>query len=288
MRVLITGGSGFLGSFVIEELHRRGHSVVALARSRAAADRVGGLGATALIGDLDRPADLKEVFADARADALVNVASLGFGHAPTVIAAAGCNDLRRAVFLSTTAIFTSLPAASKQARTEAELAIESSDLDWTIIRPTMIYGAPGDRNMERLLKLLRWCPIVPLPAGGRGATQTVHVADLAWFVVTALESDTIRRSFNVAGPESLPLRSAVAQASTALGRRRLLVPVPLGPVRKGVRAYERRVSSPRLKEEQVLRLEEDKSFSIDDATALGYRPRSFAQGVRDEVATLGL
>ena len=152
MRLLVTGGSGFLGGYVLAEAARRGHSCVALARSPEAARTVAARGATVLAGDLDDGAALAGIFARAGCDALVNLASLGFGHAPGIVRAAVRSGLDRAVFVSTTAVTTTLPARSKTVRLAAEDEIRSSDLSWTILRPTMIYGAVGDRNLSRLLR----------------------------------------------------------------------------------------------------------------------------------------
>src|SRR3984957_11260297 len=167
MRLLVTGGSGFLGGFVLAEAARRGDDCVALARSAGAARRVTARGAAPLEGDLDDAAALTGVFARARCDALVNLASLGFVHATSIGAAAVGAGLGRAVFVSTTAVTTGLPARSKAVRLAAEATVRSSGLAWTILRPTMIYGAPGDRNMSRLLALLsrarRGLPGVGLP-----------------------------------------------------------------------------------------------------------------------------
>ena len=82
MRLLVTGGSGFLGGYVLDEARRRGHEVVALARSDKAAAAVTGHGAEPLTGDFDDPAGLPDVFSSARCASLLNIASLGFGHAP--------------------------------------------------------------------------------------------------------------------------------------------------------------------------------------------------------------
>ena len=112
MRLLVTGGSGFLGGYVLAEAARRGHSCVALARSPTAARAVAARGATPLTGDLDDDAALAEVFAAAGCDALVNLASLGFGHAPGIAGAAVRAGLDRAVFVSTTAVTTTLAAPS--------------------------------------------------------------------------------------------------------------------------------------------------------------------------------
>ncbi|MHB1536103.1 MAG: SDR family oxidoreductase, partial [Acidimicrobiales bacterium] len=224
MRVLVTGGSGFLGGKVLPELRRRGHDVVALARSTPAAEKVAALGAEALSADLDDPASLDEAFPLAKAEALVNLASLGFGHAPALVAATEEAGIARAVLVSTTAIFTALPAASRAVRVGAEDAIASSALEATIVRPTMIYGAPGDRNMERLIAFLRRSPIVPLPDGGKALMQPVHVEDLAWFICETLDAPEARgAAYDVAGPEALSLREVVELAAGALGRHPRLV-----------------------------------------------------------------
>ena len=77
MRLLVTGGSGFLGEYVLAEAARRGHETVPLARSSAAAVTVARRGDQSLAGDLDHPARLLAVFGTADCEALVNLASLG-------------------------------------------------------------------------------------------------------------------------------------------------------------------------------------------------------------------
>jgi uncharacterized protein YbjT (DUF2867 family) len=299
MRLLVTGGSGFLGGYVLAEAARRGHSCVALARSPAAARTVAARGATPLAGDLGDSAALAEHFASAGCDALVNLASLGFGHAPGIVRAAVRSGLDRAVFVSTTAVTTTLPARSKAVRLAAEAEIRSSGLSWTILRPTMIYGAAGDRNLSRLLAALsrlRRVPVLPvplvlpLPGGGRQRQQPVHVADVAGAVLTAAErSATAGRGYDVAGPEPLAFAELLRVSAAAVGCRVHLVPVPLAPVIALTRGYERISRRPRIRAEQWQRLAEDKAFPIEAAARdLDYTPRSFAEGIRAEAAALGL
>jgi len=300
MRLLVTGGSGFLGGYVLAEAASRGHSCIALARSPKAERTVAARGATVLAGDLDDSAALAGIFARAGCDALVNLASLGFGHAPGIVRAAVRSGLDRAVFVSTTAVTTTLPARSKTVRLAAENEIRMSDLSWTILRPTMIYGAAGDRNLSRLLVLLagrrgatapRGLPlVVPVPGGGSQLQQPVHVADLAAAVLTAVERPSAaRRRYDVAGPEPMTFADVLRGSATAIGRRVHLVPVPLAPVIALTRGYERLSRRPRIRAEQWQRLAEDKAFPIDAAALdLDYAPRAFAEGIRAEAAALGL
>jgi nucleoside-diphosphate-sugar epimerase len=290
MKILVLGGSGFLGGYVLRDAARHGHQVLALARSAAAARTVVGHGAQPLAGNLDDARHLDETFAAARCDALVCVASLGYGHGPGIVAAAEEAGIPRAVFVSTTAVTTTLHPPTKQIRLTAEQQIRGCGLDWTILRPTMIYGAAGDRNLSRLLLWLSRATVLPVPGTGRCLHQPVHVADVAAAVLAALErSAAIGSLFNVAGPEPIPFAELVHTCARAVGSRTRLVPIPLAPLVTLVRGYERLSRHPRIRAEQLLRLAEDKAFPIDAAIRdLGYVPRPFADGIGDEARALGL
>lgn len=289
MRLLVTGGSGFLGGYVLREAARRGHETVALARSTGSARRVAARGARPIRGDLTRPDGLGGVLAGAGCDALISLTSLGHGHGPAIVTAAAEAGIRRAVFVSTTAVTTTLHPPTKQVRLAAEEQIRSSGLDWTILRPTMIYGAPGDRNLSRLLMLLDRAPVLPLP-GGDHLHQPVHVADGASAVLAAAERPAAAGSlYTIAGPDPLPFRELMRLAARAVGSRTRLVPVPLTPLVVLAQGWERLSRCPRIRAEQLQRLGEDKAFPIDAAKRdLGYSPRPFPEGIAEEARALGL
>lgn len=290
MRLLVTGGSGFLGGYVLREAARRGHQTVALARSPAAVRTVADRGAQPVSGNLDDAGQLDRVFAAAHCDTLVNLASLGFGHAPAIVAAAGEAGIGRAVFVSSTAVTTTLAAPAKRVRLAAEQRVRASALKWSILRPTMIYGAAGDRNMSRLLELLHRVPLLPVPGGGRHLQQPVHVADVADAVVNAAERPAAAGvTYDLAGPEPLTFAELLRTSALAVDSRTRFVPVPLTPLVALVRGYERLSRRPRIRAEQVLRLAEDKAFAIDSAARdLGFDPRPFAAGIRAEAQSMGL
>ena len=239
-------------------------------------------------GDLADASSLDRGLAGCRS--LVYAASMGFGHIPGVLDACKRAGVRRAVFVSTTAIFTRLPAPSKAVRTAAEDAVRASGLDWTIVRPTMIYGAPGDRNIERLVRFVSRRPFVPVPGSGRSLVQPVHVDDLADGIVAAWASAAaVGKSYDLSGAASLSLDALIDAAAAACGRRARKLHLPLGPVAGMLGLLESVGLRPRIKREQVLRLAEDKAFPHEEAARdLGFVPRTFEDGVQEEARLLGL
>jgi len=284
--VALAGGTGFTGRRVAARLAARG-AVRCLVR--AGSDRfVLPTSVECVVGDLGDAASLGAWLAGC--DSLVYVASMGFGHVPGVVAAAEAARIRRAVFVSTTGIFTRLPAPSKAVRVAAEESVRASRLAWTILRPTMIYGAPGDRNMERLLRRIATPWPVVVPGNGRALIQPVHVDDLADAIVAALCATAAeRREYNVSGRAPLSLDATIDAASAAVGRRHAKIHLPLRPVAATLRAFEASRLPMPIKSEQVLRLAEDKAFSHEDALRdFGFAPRAFEDGISDEARLLGL
>ncbi len=284
--ILITGATGFTGRFVCREMLSRKKVFHCLVRKDSNTQWLIENNIPFVVGDLNDPASLLGTFS--HYGALVNVASIGFGAAPAIISACLASGIKRAVFVGTTAIYTTLNTASKETRKEAETAIRSSGLDFTILRPTMIYGTPADRNMVRLLRLIESSPIVPVFGTGQSLQQPVHVEDVAWAICEVLDSpNTVRREYNISGSSPVNFNDVIHTAAKALGRRPVVVHLPVKPVIYLLRILERcRVLLP-IKSEQILRLNEDKSFHHDEARSdFGYKPRDFADGIESEVTLL--
>jgi uncharacterized protein YbjT (DUF2867 family) len=285
MKVLVTGATGFTGSRLIPLLLQNGFQVRALTRPTSDRTPLSALTVEWVTGDLS---DTQALTAALRGvDALVNIASLGFGHADNIIASAKAAGVKRGIFISTTAIFTQLNAGSKSVRLAAEEAIQASGLDYTILRPTMIYGSPRDRNMWRLIRLLKVTPVFPIFGDGESLQQPIFVDDVAQAVLLALKEDkTIGKSYNIAGKAPLTYNQVIDTVALALGKRIWKLHIPHRPVVHVLQFIERlrlRIRLP-IKAEQVLRLNEDKSFSYADAQRdFGFSPRSFEEGIGIEI-----
>lgn len=283
MKVLVTGAAGFTGSRVVPLLLKNGYDVRCFVRETSDRSPLSALTVEWAAGDLSNPEALTSALRGV--DALVNIASLGFGHAETIIGSAKEAGVKRGLFISTTAIFTQLNAGSKSIRLAAEEAIQSSGLDYTILRPTMIYGSPRDRNMWRLIRFLRFSPVIPIFGDGESLQQPIFVDDVAQAVLLALQNDaTIRKRYNIAGKAPLTYNQVIDTAASALGKRVWKLHLPYMPIVRFLQFTERMRLRLPIKAEQVLRLNEDKAFSYEDAQRdFGFSPRSFEEGIGLEV-----
>jgi nucleoside-diphosphate-sugar epimerase len=283
MRLFVTGGTGFSGSRVVPLLLKNGYQVRCLHRPGSDRSPLPELEIEWAEGDLS---DSQTLASSMRgSNALVNIASLGFGHVDSILRAAKDSGIRRAIFISTTAIFTQLNARSKQVRLDAEQAIQTSGLEYTILRPTMIYGSPRDRNMWRLIRLMRLSLVVPVFGDGSHLQQPIHVDDVAQAVVSCLSSDqTICKSYNIAGKVPLTYNHVIDTIAKQMNRRIWKLHIPAGPVVSLLMLFERMHVSLPIKAEQVLRLNEDKSFSYEDAQRdFGFSPGIFEDGIAMEL-----
>lgn len=285
MKVAIIGATGFTGGRVVRELLRRGDEVVALVRPSARRPFLP-TGIGVIEGDMGDDRSLGALFEGA--GAFVHVASLGFGQAQAVVDAVEERRVPRSVFFSSTAVFTRLPASSKAERLRAEQRVRVSRGDWTILRPTMIYGDAGDRNMSRLIKFVSRSPVIPLPGGGRGLIQPVHVEDLGRAAVDALHCERARRrEYNLPGAMASPFREVVEYVRQLLGRRCAILSLPLRPAAFMIKLWSALRLPPRIQPEQVLRLEEDKAFSYEPARQdWGYAPQGWKDGLASEIEIL--
>ena len=237
----VTGGTGFVGSALLDLAVRNGVAVRALARS----EQPPRAGVTWVRGDLADEAALARLVTDTRAVLhLAGVVSApdpaGF-HAGNVagtealVHAARAAGVARFVFVSSLSAREPALSAYGRSKFHAEELVQVSGLDWTIVRPPAIYG-PRDREMLELFKAARW-GVVPMPPAGRASM--IHVNDLARLLLALVPSGPAvsQRLFEPddgrAGGWS---HREMAQAIGAAVGRRVRVPhLPAGALRLAAR-----------------------------------------------------
>lgn len=281
--ILLTGATGFTGAYVLDELLNEGYKVRCFVRKSSDISNLSNKQVEIVYGDFGQFDTIVEALKGV--DILINVSSLGFGHASDIIKACEQCGIKRAIFFSTTGIFTNLNPQSKEIRLNAENLIKRSNIDYTILRPTMIYGTHKDRNICRLVKYLYKIRIIPVLGGGEYLLQPVYVKDLAHSAILMLKNSmSINNEYNIAGGNALTYNELVDTTANELGIKVLKLHIPLFICLFLLKIYEKITKNPKIKYEQALRLNENKNFSIQKAVnELGYKPLCYNKGIKNEI-----
>jgi uncharacterized protein YbjT (DUF2867 family) len=273
--VHVIGASGRSGQALCRALAARGTPVVALVRSLAKWQ------ATGLPGEA-RAIDLTDEFSLRLAlrDALRIVSCAHARHARALVETAPEDALL--VLLGSTRRFTRWPDAHGLGVIEGERVFIGSGRPGVMLHPTMIYGATGENNVQRLAALLRRLPVVPLPDGGRALVQPIHQDDVVACILAALQRNwSGPQTLVVAGPSPLPYAQfvrAVARAAGLPPPRLLSVPAGLLMPLAGLTGFI--PGLPSIGADEIRRLREDKAFDVMPMfTQLGVRGRPLAEGL---------
>ena len=287
MKVVVTGATGFTGSYVVPLLLERGYQVRCLVRPSSNRRALSGMALEWASGDLNSRKSLMKAMEGVHT--LVNLASIGFGHASNIVRAAEASGIERAVFISTTAVFTELNASSKAIRLAAEETIRNSGLAYTILRPTMIFGSSMDRNMCRLIRYLQKYSLIPVFGNGEYLQQPVYVWDVASAVVDSISADkSVGMAYNLPGRKAITFNEVINTICRKLGRSVRKVHLPASPIVWLLQIMEVCGLDGPLRAEQILRLNEDKAFDFRDARCdFGYEPRTFSEGISFELQEMG-
>lgn len=286
--LLVTGATGFLGSHTLPKLVQNYEGKIrCFVRETSDISKLKLLSNVEIFyGSFDEIQTFEKALEGI--DTLINIASLGFGHGPSIVEACNRKGVNRAVFVSTTAMFTQLNASTKIIRQDAEKSIKESGINYTILRPTMIYGTEKDRNMSRLVKILNRTPAFPVFGTGEFLQQPIHVEDLADAIIKALNSEkTYNKSYNLSGKDEITYNEIISIISNLLNKKVKKLHLPVKPVLMGLKGYEKISKNPILKAEQVLRLNEHKNFNHTEAIKdFQFNARTFKEGMISEITIM--
>jgi len=241
MKIVVTGGTGFIGREIVGLLLESGGDRVAVTtrdpgRSDPWRGRVELLQAFA--GD---PTSLGKAFA--RADVVVH--AIQFPNHPvedkgrgrtylevdgrgTQVAArvAKSMGVRRFVYLSGAGAGQGRPQPWFRAKDMAEAAIRETGMEHALLRPSWIYGQ-GDRSMSRFVTFCRYLPLVPVIGDGRTPVYPIYVKDVARCVVEAVRREDAKdKALELGGPERLTMDEILLTVQRVLGKRRPLLHHP--------------------------------------------------------------
>jgi uncharacterized protein YbjT (DUF2867 family) len=253
MRVLLTGATGYVGSYVLRELLRHDHTPRCLVRGAAETLAVQADALEIVSGDVTDPASLDGAFADCDAVIhLVGIIEEKRSHGVTferlhvdgtrhVVEAAQHAGIDRFIHMSANGARLDEATAYQRTKWEAEQIVKEAGFEhWTILRPSLLFGEPDPGRPEfasQLLdELVRPFPILPVFGDGQYKMQPVHVTEVASAFVQALVLDeAYGQTYVAAGPDRFPYVDVLDRIARGAGLDpKSNVHVPMTLARMGV------------------------------------------------------
>ena len=274
----VIGATRFIGKFVVDELIRAAESVTWFVRDPERASGLVHRDVQIRVCDLEKiPDRLPQV------DRVVCVAPIRMADA--VIEFCESVGARRAVFLSSTWRYSRYRTAQVEDVVRGEETVMASDLVWTILRPTMIYG-PGDRNVSVLRTHIVGSRLLPVIGSGECLVQPVFVEDLAVAISSAVSRRSIHyKCFDVCGPDAMTFSKMLDEIASDVDRHPFKIYIPLFAARAIAWGLEKFTANPWITLDRVRRMSEDRNFDIRETTeGLGTFPCSFAEGLKRAAA----
>jgi NADH dehydrogenase len=290
MKVIVTGGTGFVGSAIADRLTAEGHSVGIVSRRRPAnpsfqhlgplaalsaePERLRGFGAVIhLVGIISEP--------DKNAFEEIHVEGTRIA-----VEAARASGIKRFIHMSALGTRPNASSRYHQTKWAGEELVRNSGLEWTLFRPSLIYGS-GDQFINLFEKISRWSPFVPIIGGGASLVQPIEVGAVARCFAGALSRpETAGRTFDLCGRERLSFRELIRCVLRLLNRKRLVLPIPVPVARFQAQCMEWAYSrlfhrAPPLNRDQIIMLAEDNIGDPDPACErFGIRLAPFEDGIK--------
>jgi uncharacterized protein YbjT (DUF2867 family) len=248
VKIVVAGGTGFLGRRIARALMDDGHEVAVLGRDPRKVARISDLsGATAVFGDVTDPYSLKETLDGYEAVAI----AIQFPNYPMEQARKGLTfdrfdrqgtenvleeaqraGVERFFYVSGVNVDPASPKPWYRAKGRAEETIKGSGIRYAILRPSWAYG-PGDKALNKFAAIARLSPVVPVPTRFDGTNvvpqriQPVSVDDIATAAMKIFASeDAWDRVIEIGGPEPMTMPEVVRTMLDVMGKKRVLLPMP--------------------------------------------------------------
>jgi len=263
-----------VGSFIVEHLSRSGEPVVGVSRTARQIDGIDWIGADVTSPGIDLPkSEIVYCATDARISAMA------------IKSIMRCNP-RRLVLFSTTGVISKMDSSDDAERAaitkiaEAERttisACEESKVEWTILRPPLIYLEGRDQSITKIADLIRKFGFMPLYGTASGLRQPVHAADAArGAIAAAMSSKAANKLYTISGFDTISYREMVGRIFDGLGRRRLIINLP--PMLWKFAFALVKPIYPTVTPAMGERMLKDLAFDSSDAVSdFGWNPRGFA------------
>ncbi len=240
MKVFVTGGTGFVGRYVVRELLKEGHTPILGVRDLKKAERLFGKDVSAVEVDFRDKDSVKEALKSSKPEAVLHLIGILFEdrrrgltfeevhylYSKNLYESAKELGVSRAVHMSALGTHDDAPSRYHQTKRWAEKELIGSGLNYTIMRPSLILG-PEQKLFADMDSITRILPVVALPGGGNYKFQPVDVRDVAGCFVKALsEPKTEGKIYELCGTKQVSFKELLRDIFSFWNRRVLMLPMP--------------------------------------------------------------
>ena len=236
MRIIVTGGTGFVGRKLVNRLLAKDHSVTVIARREPAED-IFDADVTFLAGSVHDPISLEGAFqgadvvyhlvgiiAETKTDTFEKTVAQGTRN---VVDACLRTKVTKLLYLSAMGTSIEAPTAYHRTKFAAEQAVTASGIDFVIFRPSVIFG-PGDGFVSLLTRLIKMSPVTPVIGDGKYKLQPVYIDDVVLAMVQSLATpEAIGKIIELGGPEKLEYLEILNIIKRVLGKSRVNFHIPI-------------------------------------------------------------
>ena len=293
--VLLIGATGFLGLPVLKKLLENNYDVDCLVRAdsdrsrllnaaRAASKKIKFNTGTLQSGDSIIPAIKK-------AKSAVYMIDLRYTHLlETFLNTVKRTGLKRVIFISSTTVLIPLESMIKKQKIDSESLIKKSGLDYTILRPSMIYGCPDDINFSKMIRFIKRKGFFITFGSGNNLIQPIYIEDVANSIVSVLDNKkTYSKTYNIAGKNPLKYNEMLDIVRNKLKKKFKVIKIPIKLGILLISIYSKISKNPSLVADQIERMVINKSYPYDKARAdFNFSPKSFEDGIEKLIKELGV
>lgn len=291
--ILVTGATGFVGRHLVHALVTGGYPVRCLVRNPSGARAGLPQGVELIKGDVNNHKTLRP--ACDGVDGIIHLVAIlreqdretfervNVEGTINLVVEAGQAGVRRLIHISAMGVQNSSEYRYSYSKWLGEEAVRQSDLAWTILRPSLIYGE-GFGFFDRLLQSIKLFPppLVPVPGGGHTLFQPIAVEDVVKCIFKAWHNPAmIGQTYELGGPEHLSYRQMLEALLQIRGIKRLMVPVPMPIMRLVVPLMAKLFRDPPVTMAELKQLDVDNIAEVDAVLKyFGFSPIALADGIR--------
>ena len=282
--ILVVGATSFIGPAVVEKLLKDGFNLQCLVRTRGNTASLKSIDKKTQIqfcsGNLQSADSIKYSLKDV--DCIVYLVDLKkVAFVRNMLAACSKMKVDRAVFISSTTVLVPQKNAAKDLKLESENLIKESGLDWTILRPTMIYGSENDRNYSRMINFIKRRGFFIMFGRGNNLIQPIYIEDVAEAVRLVIKNPkTYKKIYQICGKTAIKYSDMLKTVAEKMGRPFKIIRLPVKLSKAAIKLYSCLFPHSSLKPDMIDRMEIDKAYSYEMASNdFGFLPVSFDMGI---------